>query len=66
MRILLTFLLLPYLALSLPLHARTPANIPSASSARSMLKTLKSRTTDAPGYKRALFPHWSTVSGTCE
>ncbi len=43
-----------------------PPNIPSATTARSQLTAL----TVAPhasmsGYSRDLFPHWSTVSGSC-
>ncbi|KAF2269146.1 hypothetical protein CC78DRAFT_605476 [Lojkania enalia] len=48
------------------LQARAPPNIPSTSSANSMLAAL----TVAPqgsssGYSRDLFPHWITQSGTC-
>lgn len=43
----------------------TPPGIPTASAAQSQLAALAVRTTDATGYDRALFPHWSTVSGTC-
>lgn len=48
------------------LEKRTPPNIPSAASAVSMLAALSTRTTDASGYDRNLFPHWITISGTCK
>ncbi|PWW80272.1 hypothetical protein C7212DRAFT_306366 [Tuber magnatum] len=44
---------------------RTPPNIPSGASAISMLATLATRTSDPSGYDRDLFPHWITISGTC-
>ncbi|KAL7272116.1 hypothetical protein RUND412_005086 [Rhizina undulata] len=44
---------------------RTPPNIPSASTAKSLLSDLTIRTTDATGYDRDLFPHWITQYGTC-
>lgn len=49
-----------------PAPAPTPPNIPSASTARTQLASL----TVAPqgpgtGYSRDLFPHWITISGTC-
>jgi len=47
------------------LEKRTPPNIPSAASAVSMLAALSTRTTDPSGYNRDLFPHWITISGTC-
>ena len=34
------------------IEKRTPPNIPTAASAKSMLATLPTRTTDAPGYAR--------------
>lgn len=43
----------------------TPPGIPSASSAKSQLAALTVRTSDASGYNRDLFPHWSAVSGSC-
>ncbi|TGZ79597.1 hypothetical protein EX30DRAFT_380532 [Ascodesmis nigricans] len=47
------------------LEKRTPPNIPSKSSAISMLAGLSTRTTDATGYSRDLFKHWITISGSC-
>ncbi|KES04799.1 hypothetical protein BU52_23500 [Streptomyces toyocaensis] len=37
----------------------------SADTARSYLATLPVRTENRTGYSRDLFPHWITVSGTC-
>lgn len=37
----------------------------SAATARGYLATLDVRTEDRTGYDRDLFPHWITVSGTC-
>lgn len=43
-----------------------PPNIPSASTARSELSTLRvAPDSSMAGYSRDLFPHWSTVSGAC-
>jgi hypothetical protein len=44
----------------------TPPGIPAASTARTELATLTVRA-DGPmtGYSRDKFPHWSTVSGSC-
>ncbi|KAL8975021.1 MAG: hypothetical protein Q9197_000754 [Variospora fuerteventurae] len=49
-----------------PLIARTPPNIPSTSAAQTQLTGLRV-TAQGPqtGYSRDLFPHWSTISGTC-
>ncbi|KAI5820453.1 hypothetical protein BZA77DRAFT_273993 [Pyronema omphalodes] len=47
------------------IEKRTPPNIPSASSAKTMLASIPVRTTDATGYQRSLFPHWITISGQC-
>ncbi|KAH0610676.1 uncharacterized protein H6S33_012203 [Morchella sextelata] len=53
-------------ALAAPtLEKRTPPNIPTAASAKTMLAALTTRTTDATGYSRDLFPHWITQSGSC-
>ena len=59
----------PFLASALPtnnLVARAPPNIPSESTARSLLDGL---TVAAPGpqtgYSRDKFKHWITISGTC-
>ncbi|RPB25144.1 hypothetical protein L211DRAFT_837005 [Terfezia boudieri ATCC MYA-4762] len=43
----------------------TPPGIPTTSAAQSQLAALTVRTIDATGYDRDLFPHWSTISGTC-
>jgi hypothetical protein len=43
-----------------------PPNIPSATTARSQLNALTVRAEGSlTGYSRDLFPHWSTVSGSC-
>lgn len=43
-----------------------PAGIPSASAAQSQLNALTVRAEgSSSGYSRDLFPHWSTVSGSC-
>ncbi|KAI9893683.1 MAG: hypothetical protein M1814_005898 [Vezdaea aestivalis] len=57
--------LLPLLALASPIP--TPPNIPSSTTARTLLSGL----TVAPqgsqnGYSRSLFPHWITQSGACD
>jgi Protein of unknown function (DUF1524) len=44
----------------------TPPNIPSEATARSELATLRvAADGSSSGYSRDLFPHWNTVSGTC-
>jgi hypothetical protein len=44
----------------------TPPGIPSASTARTQLDSLRVAADGSQdGYSRDLFPHWSTVSGTC-
>jgi hypothetical protein len=44
----------------------TPPNIPSEATARSELGGLRVATDgSSSGYSRDLFPHWNTVSGTC-
>ncbi|KAF1811029.1 hypothetical protein P152DRAFT_459901 [Eremomyces bilateralis CBS 781.70] len=48
-----------------PLASPTPPNIPSESSARTMLSGLTTAAGDATGYDRDLFPHWITISGKC-
>lgn len=48
------------------LWKRSPPGIPSPATARSLLAGLAIRTTDPGGYDRSLFPHWITISGTCE
>ncbi|KAI5858334.1 hypothetical protein BZA05DRAFT_581 [Tricharina praecox] len=47
------------------IEKRAPPNIPTAASAKTMLAALPTRTTDATGYQRSLFPHWITISGNC-
>ncbi|KAK3208120.1 hypothetical protein GRF29_96g1427510 [Pseudopithomyces chartarum] len=49
-----------------PVEKRTPPNIPSTSSANSLLAglTVKAQGPQT-GYSRDLFPHWITISGTC-
>lgn len=52
-------------ALSGPASA-TPPNIPSEATARSELATLRvAADGSSSGYSRDKFPHWNTVSGTC-
>ncbi|MCE7005288.1 HNH endonuclease family protein [Kibdelosporangium philippinense] len=44
----------------------TPPGIPSAATARTQLNSLQVAADGTmTGYSRDLFPHWSTVSGTC-
>jgi hypothetical protein len=44
----------------------TPPNIPSATTARSQLGALTVATQGSmSGYSRELFPHWITISGSC-
>jgi hypothetical protein len=59
--------LLVALAVAVPGAATaTPPNIPSEATARSELATLTVRADGSgSGYSRDLFPHWNTVSGTC-
>ncbi|KAF4547653.1 Hypothetical protein D9617_38g090930 [Elsinoe fawcettii] len=55
-------------ALAAPLQIReaAPPGIPSASAAQTQLNGLTVRATgSSSGYSRDLFPHWSTVSGSC-
>ena len=66
MNYLIYFLLAATAAIAAPLEKRTPPNIPSANTARSLLSSLGTRTTDAPGYSRSLFPHWIPISGNCD
>ncbi|MBA9006352.1 MULTISPECIES: HNH endonuclease family protein [Thermomonospora] len=52
-------------ALATPAEA-TPPNIPSASTAASRLAALTVRAeSNHSSYDRSLFPHWITISGTC-
>jgi hypothetical protein len=45
----------------------TPPGIPSEATARSELAALTVRTDGSSnGYSRDLFPHWNTVSGSCD
>ncbi|KAF2200469.1 secreted protein [Delitschia confertaspora ATCC 74209] len=57
------------LVLALPapeLVARTAPNIPTASTAKSLLTGLTVKAQgSSDGYSRDLFPHWITQSGTC-
>jgi hypothetical protein len=46
--------------------AASPANVPSAATARAELAALTVATEGSTsGYSRDLFPHWTTYSGTC-
>ncbi|KAF2649306.1 hypothetical protein K491DRAFT_721798 [Lophiostoma macrostomum CBS 122681] len=48
------------------LEKRTPPNIPSTTSAKSLLSGLTVAAQGSQdGYSRDLFPHWITQSGTC-
>jgi len=50
----------------LGLVRRSPPNIPSAASAKTMLAALTVKAQGSQdGYSRDLFPHWITISGTC-
>jgi hypothetical protein len=62
-----TLLLVIALLLSLVAVANaTPPGIPSATTARTELASLTVRADGSmSGYSRDLFPHWHTVSGTC-
>lgn len=49
-----------------PAHAATPPNIPSVSTAISRLNSLTvAAESHQSSYNRDLFPHWITISGTC-
>ncbi len=69
--LLAVFVLVVALAVALPAAspqpaAATPPNIPSESTARSELAALRvAADGSSSGYSRDLFPHWNTVSGTC-
>jgi hypothetical protein len=60
--------LLVALAVAVPGAASaTPPGIPSEATARSELAALTVRTDgSSSGYSRDLFPHWNTVSGSCD
>jgi hypothetical protein len=54
------------LAAAAPVEKRTPPNIPTTSSATSLLAGLTVKAQGSQdGYSRDLFPHWITQSGTC-
>ncbi|KAJ4347205.1 uncharacterized protein N0V89_011144 [Didymosphaeria variabile] len=54
------------LAAAAPLEKRTPPNIPTTSSANTLLAGLTVKAQGSQdGYSRDLFPHWITQSGTC-
>ena len=49
-----------------PLIARAPPNIPTSSEAQTQLAGLTVAAQGSQtGYSRDLFPHWNTISGTC-
>lgn len=51
---------------AVPMPAPAPPGIPSTANAKTQLAALTVKTiTDPGGYSRDLFPHWNTVSGTC-
>lgn len=64
----LTFVLLLSSVSSSPIVVRspTPPNIPSSSSATTLLNALTvAAQGPQTGYSRDLFPTWNTISGTC-
>ncbi|KAF2273999.1 uncharacterized protein EI97DRAFT_435650 [Westerdykella ornata] len=71
MKSLLLTLTAATLAAALPapapiLKAREPPNIPSSSTAQSLLAGLTVKAQGpSDGYSRDLFPHWITISGAC-
>ncbi|GAB1320963.1 Bacterial-type extracellular deoxyribonuclease [Madurella fahalii] len=51
---------------AIPMPAPSPPGIPSASTAKSRLASLTVKAAHDDGnYDRELFPHWNTVSGSC-
>lgn len=66
--VLAVLLLVVALAVALPAAASaTPPGIPSEATARSELAALTVRADgSSSGYSRDMFPHWHTVSGTCD
>ncbi|KAL2131980.1 hypothetical protein VTI74DRAFT_4381 [Chaetomium olivicolor] len=51
---------------AIPMPAPTPPGVPSASAAKSQLASLTVKASYDDGkYSRDLFPHWGTVSGSC-
>jgi hypothetical protein len=69
--LLAVFILVVALAMALPAAspqtaAATPPGIPSESTARTELAALRvAADGSSSGYSRDKFPHWNTVSGTC-
>ncbi|ELR02490.1 hypothetical protein VC83_07875 [Pseudogymnoascus destructans] len=63
----ITLALIPLtLAVPAPLVARAPPNIPTTAAAKTALAGLTVAAQGSQtGYSRALFPHWITISGTC-
>jgi uncharacterized protein DUF1524 len=61
-----TVLALPAVFLAAPQAAAEPPTPPSAETSRTQLTEITTAA-EGPttGYSRELFPHWSTVSGTC-
>lgn len=56
---------LPLLSTAIPLP--TPPDIPSPSSAKSLLASLTvAARGSSSGYSRDEFPHWITISGSCD
>ncbi|KAL9616482.1 MAG: hypothetical protein Q9160_008650 [Pyrenula sp. 1 TL-2023] len=50
-----------------PIASPTPPDIPSSSSAKSLLAGLTVATRrSSDGYSRDEFPHWITISGSCD
>ncbi|KAL2070464.1 hypothetical protein VTL71DRAFT_13490 [Oculimacula yallundae] len=63
---LLGTLLLSSCILAAPVEKRTPPNIPDTAAAKTALAGLTvAAQGPQTGYSRDLFPHWITVSGTC-
>ncbi|KAK4198041.1 hypothetical protein QBC40DRAFT_230816 [Triangularia verruculosa] len=58
--------ILAVVASAIPMPAPAPPGIPSKATAQSQLNALTVQANyDNGGYNRDLFPHWNTVSGTC-
>lgn len=64
-----SFILTSLLAVAvsaIPMPAPAPPGIPSTANAKTQLGSLTVKAAyDDGGYNRDLFPHWNTVSGTC-
>lgn len=64
--VLLNALLLCSTVLAAPIERRSPPGIPTTATAKSYLAALTVAAAGSQdGYSRDLFPHWITISGTC-